>query len=191
MTRRVFWFDTETGGVNHETDALLQPSAIIEIDGKEVDSIDLKMRPLPGKKVHLEALQVQNRTMEDINSFGDPREAFSKFTRFIARHPKSKTDRYIMAGYNADFDCRFLNQWYRDITCGPYAYWDYLQFSPVDAIPILRAMRHYGILDLPDTKLSTVCAHFGIEINAHDSMSDIRATRELTNMLMERIKSNW
>lgn len=191
MSKEVLWFDCETGGTDSAKDALLQLSAIIEIDGKEVDFIDLKMKPLKGKNVSSKALEVQGRTMQDVNSFDDPLACFSRFRKFLARRPASKANRYIMGGYNAEFDCRFVEQWYKDITGGPYAYWDYLQFSPIDAIPILRAMRHYGIIDLPDTKLKTVCDHFGIEIQAHDSMSDIRATRELTNMLMERIKKNF
>lgn len=37
---------------------------------------------------------------------------------------------------------------------------------------------------LPNRKLGTVCAHFGIEMDkAHDALSDIRATREVAKSL--------
>jgi DNA polymerase-3 subunit epsilon len=187
----VIWIDCETGGTDEKVHALVQLSAIIEIDGKIVDEIDLKMKPFDKKIVEPKALEVQGRTMADIASFEDPRVCFERFRKFLARRPASKQNRYIMAGYNADFDCRFISEWYKDLSGGPYAYWDYMQFSPVDPIGILRAMRHYGIIDTPDTKLGTMCKYFGIELDAHDSMNDIRATRELTNMLMNKIKSNW
>ena len=191
MSREVIWTDCETGGVDENVCALVQLSAIIEIDGEMVDEIDLKMKPVPGKKIEAKALELQGRTMADIAAFEDPRACFDRFRKFLARRPASKQNRYIMGGYNADFDCRFISEWYKDMSGGSYAYWDYLQFSPVDPIGILRAMRHYGIIDIPDTKLGTVCKYFNIELDAHDSMSDIRATRTLTNLLMARVKEGW
>ena len=59
LDQKTIWIDCETGGTNDKTDALVQLSAIIEMGGEVVDSIDLKMRPLPGKKVSEEALKVQ------------------------------------------------------------------------------------------------------------------------------------
>lgn len=187
----ILWVDTETGGVDEKKHALVQLSAIIEIDGKEIDSIDLKMKQYGNKTIEQKALQVQNRTIEDIATFDDPIECFNKFKKFLARRPASKQNRYIMAGYNADFDCRFISEWYKDITGGPFEYWDYMQFSPIDILPTLRAMRHYGIISSIDTRLETMCKLFGIELNAHDSMSDIRATMNLTNFVYKKLFQNW
>ena len=180
--KKLLWFDTETGGTNEKTDALIQLSAIIEIDDIVVEEINLKMRPIDGKLVNDEAIRVHGITTEMINGYQSPIAAHREFESFLSRYNElpNKTNRYIMAGYNPDFDCRFLNQWYQDITGGPYDYWKHLQFSPIDVLPVLRAMRYEGIIKIPDTKLETVCKYFGIEIKAHDAMSDIRATRELT-----------
>lgn len=180
--KKILWFDCETGGTDPKNDALIQLSALIEIGGKVVDQIDLKMKPLPKKNISHEAIEKHGMTLQDIAGFMHPHDAYDKFYKFLAGHgPKSKTDRYIMAGYNPQFDCDFVSQWFADVTGGPYAYWDYLQFSPLDVLPTLRAMRLAGIIDTPDTKLETMCKHFGIEIKAHDAMSDILATRELTH----------
>jgi DNA polymerase-3 subunit epsilon len=189
--KEILWIDCETGGTDSKIHALLQLSAIIEIDGKEVDSIDLKMKPVKGKIIEEKALEVQGRTMQDIESFDDPIECYMKFSRFLARRPPSKTNRYTMGGYSAEFDCRFVEQWFRDIAMNPYAYWKYMQFSPVDPLAILRALRHYSIIETENTKLETVCKYFGIEIKAHDSMSDIRATMQLTKIIMHRIGAGW
>jgi DNA polymerase III epsilon subunit-like protein len=50
-------------------------------------------------------------------------------------------------------------------------------------------MDYAGKIDLPDYKLSTVCAHYGIDIKAHEALSDIQATRELTLKLIGEVMS--
>jgi DNA polymerase-3 subunit epsilon len=188
---KLLWIDCETGGTEEKTDALLQLSAIIEINNEVVDTIDLKMKPFGKKVVTPEALKVQGRTMQDIAAFEDPRACYDRFYKFLQREPKSKTNRFIVAGYLAEFDLRFVKAWFDDLSGGPYAFWDYLQFSPIDVLPTLRAMRYAGIINEPDTKLETMCKHFGIEIKAHDSMSDIAATRELTKLVFGKLFSGW
>lgn len=191
--QKILWFDTETGGTDEKTDALIQLAAIVEVNGEVVDEIDLKMQALPGKKINNEAISKHGMTLEMISKFESPTSCMERFEKMLLKHNPypTKTGRYVMAGYNPDFDCRFLSQWYQDITAGPYAYWKHLQFSPIDVLPTLRAMRHAGVIDIPDTKLETVCAHLNITLNAHDALSDIRATRQLTHMIYGRIFSDW
>lgn len=187
----ILWTDCETGGTNHEKDALIQLSAIIEECGEVVEEIDLKIKPVEGKNVSLQALEVQGRKFSDLEKFIPYEEAYKKFNTFLSRNGKrvpTKLTRYIMGGYNGEFDCRFINEWYKDISGGPYEYWKYMQFSPIDLLPILRCLRHYRIISIPDTKLETCCNYFGIELKAHDSLSDIRATRQLTNEIMKILK---
>ena len=183
MCKKILWNDLETGGADSKKHAVLQIAAVIEIDGKIVDQFESKVRPFPGKIATDEALEVTGFTREEIETFPKPTEVMQRFDSFLARHGqrKNKAERYIMAGYNNGFDNDFLSQWYADITGGPYAYWDFLQFSPIDPLPICRAMRMAGIIDTPDTKLGTLCNYFGIPIKAHDALSDVLATRELTH----------
>jgi DNA polymerase III subunit epsilon len=190
---KILWFDVETGGTDEKTDALLQLSALVEINGEIVEEIDLKMQPLRGKLVKQDAIEKHGMTIETIKSFQVAHVCHTHFEAFLLRHNPNPTKpgRYIMAGYNPEFDCRFLSQWYQDITGGPYDYWKHLQFSPLDVLPTLRAMRYHGVLDLPDTKLETCCKHFGIEIKAHDALSDIKATRELTKLVFGKLFSGW
>jgi DNA polymerase III epsilon subunit-like protein len=197
MGHEVLWFDCETGGADDDNGpaskvyALTQVSAMIEIDGEIVDEIDLKMRPYGKRIVTPKALEIQGRTMEEVEAFELSVFCYEKFKKFLARRPAVKTNRYIMAGYNPDFDCKFIYEWFFDMSVGPYEFWKYMQFSPVDLLGILRAMRHFKIINIPDTKLKTVCDHFGVTISAHDSMSDIRATREVANLIMREIKDGW
>jgi DNA polymerase III epsilon subunit-like protein len=43
-------------------------------------------------------------------------------------------------------------------------------------------------LGLYGHKLVDVCRHFGISIDAHDALSDIRATRDLVQVLKNGLK---
>ena len=45
-----------------------------------------------------------------------------------------------------------------------------------------------GKIQTDNVKLETLCNNYGIKINAHDALSDIRATRELVKRMMEEIK---
>ncbi|MFW6244353.1 MAG: 3'-5' exonuclease [Fibrobacterota bacterium] len=193
MDKRILWFDVETGGTDEKTDALLQLAALIEINGEVVDEINLKMQPIKGKRITEKSIEKHGMTLDVISDFEFPHSCYGQFNRFLYKHNPTpvKTNRYIMAGYNADFDCRFLSQWYADISGGPFEYWKHCQFSPLDILPTLRAMRYAGVLKTEDTKLETVCNYFGIEIQAHDALSDIRATRELNKLVFGRLWTGW
>jgi len=194
---KILWFDSETGGVESKTDALIQLSAIIEINGKIVDEIDLKMKPLPKKLIHPKAIATHGMTLQDIAGFEDPYVAYRKFYAFLAGHgPKAKEDRYIMAGYKSEFDCNFVYQFFADINgitsserYNPY--WDYCQFKPIDCLSFVVAMHKAKLFEAENDKLGTICKVFGIEIKAHDALSDIRATRELTHKILGRLFTGW
>ena len=191
--KKILWIDTETGGTEPKTDALLQLAALIEVEGEIVDEINLKMQPFKNKVVSVDAIKTNGLSMEKIKTFEKPEKAYMHFYDFLSKHGKrkNKAERFVMAGYNSDFDCRFLSQWFEDISGGPYAYWDFLQFSPIDPLSTIRGMRYGGVIDIPNTMLETCCDYFGIKIDAHDALSDIRATRELTHIVFSRLWDGW
>lgn len=193
MSKAILFNDSETGGTEPKLHALLQLACIIERDGKIIETFEAKMKPVPGKTVTPEALKVNGYTLEQIATFEDPVDVYNRFRMFCARHGRKgdKENRFIMAGYCNQFDCDFLMEWHKDMSGGTYAYWDYLQMSPLDPLPTLRAMRYAGLLPTADTKLETVCKYFGIQIKAHDAMSDITATRELIHLLYGKLWTLW
>lgn len=191
--KKILWNDLETGGTDPQKNAVLQIAAVIEIDGKIVDQFESKVQPYPGRTVEPKALEVTGFTMQQVATFPSPFEVYQKFDAFLNKYGQrgNKAERFIMAGYNNQFDCDFLQQWFKDVSGGPYSYWDFLQMSPLDVLPTLRAMRLAGIIDTPDTKLETMCNHFGIEIKAHDALSDILATRELTKKVFRKLWTGY
>jgi DNA polymerase-3 subunit epsilon len=193
--KRILWVDTETTGTDPKVHGIVQIAAMVEIEGEIVDNFNVLIQPVKGKLINKEALDVHGYTIDDIRTFTKPQEAFNQFYLFLARNNpepiKAKTNRYIMGGKNMKFDCDFLSQWFFDITGGPYKYWDYCQFKGFDISSVLDAMVFAGILPLKDTTLGTVCEHFGIPLKAHDAMSDIMATRELTHLIYGRLFSGY
>lgn len=191
--KKIFWFDTETTGTDPKIHGIVQLAVLMEINNEIVDTFHAKMRILAGKKVDPKALEVTGFTHDEVTAqFENPFNVLDELYTFMAKHGTGfKEDRFIMAGYNADFDCNMLSQWFEDVTATKWEYWKYLQFSPIDVLPTLRAMRYAGIIDTPDTKLETMCKYFGIPINAHDALSDITATRELTKFVFEKLWTHW
>jgi DNA polymerase III subunit epsilon len=187
--KKILWNDLETGSTDPKTGAILQIAAVVEIDGEIVDQFESKIKPLPGKIVSDEALEINGISRNDLDSFPESITVYNQFRSMLNKYgPHGKQNRYTPAGYNNKFDLDFLCQWHLDITGKPYAFWDYLQFCPIDPLSTLQAMRFSGVLQgLADTKLETVCKYFGIEIKAHDALSDVFATRELSHMLFRKL----
>jgi len=177
----MLWIDTETTGTDPYRHGLVQVAGIIEIDGKEEASFDYFIKPFAQDVIEEEALQVNGISREDLQSFMSPDEGHRKlvdlFARFVNRYQKK--DKFIIAGYNSQFDVNFLHQFFlknKDVYFGSWAWWPSLDVSVI-AMQHLQDQR----MLFPNFKLETVASHMGIEVegNAHDALVDIRMTRDL------------
>jgi len=185
---KILWFDTETTGLNPDKNGIVQLSGIIEIDGCIVDDFNYKMRPFDGDEISQEALNIHGYSKDEIKSFEDPYsiriELISKLSKYCDKF--NKNDKYYPAGYNGKFDVDFLSSWFKK--CGDNYLGSWLNWRTIDPLPIINIMALKGKIVLQNHKLETVCNHFGIELKAHDAMSDIKATRELFLKLSEIVK---
>jgi DNA polymerase III epsilon subunit-like protein len=94
-----------------------------------------------------------------------------------------RQDKAVMLGYNVGFDERFLRAAFerqRDKYFGSWFFWPKVDVAGAVAREVLKRG-----LRLPNYKLETVCGHFGVKIDAHDALSDIKATVELWRRLEE------
>jgi len=98
-----------------------------------------------------------------------------------------KMDKFYPAGYNVRFDLDFLQSFFHK-RGNRYGTGSYQNWRAIDVMQYVHFMDYSGKLSLNDYKLKTVCEHFGIEIIAHDAMSDIRATRNLLKILLKNNK---
>lgn len=180
---KILYFDTETTGLNPEKHAMIQIAGILEIDGKEEARFDFTLRPFENDLIDDKALEVHGRTRDEIMTYPSPGDVYKDIVSFFSRYidkydPK---DKFYPAGYNVRFDLDFLSSFFRkngDVYFGSFCNW-----KAIDALPIMHFFDAMGYVHYENYKLETVCEKLGINIQAHDALSDIRATRELIKKL--------
>lgn len=184
--KKTLWLDTETTGTDPSRHAIIQFAALVEIDGKIVDEMNMYIRPQKGAIIEDAALAVSGIKRDELYSdaFLPHNDAYRVISLFLKLHVDTfdRNDKFYPAGFNVRFDIDFLQAMFKEFD--RYGLGSYINWRAIDPLPLLHMMDYSGRISLPDYKLSTVCAHFGIEINAHNALSDIRATRELTQKLM-------
>lgn len=175
---KLFWLDSETTGVNSQVNAIIQLSGIVEFDGQIIESFNSNIKPFPGAVIDEKALEVNKTKKEDLQSYPIHQVVYKNLITFLNKYvDKFDTkDKFILAGYNVGFDDGFLRAFFQmnnDRYYGSYFAW------PKIDVAHLVAEKYADGLRLPNFQLSTLCNHFCIPIEAHDSAGDIRATRDL------------
>ncbi|WP_410207450.1 exonuclease domain-containing protein [Fusobacterium sp.] len=179
---KILFIDTETGGLDSKRSALIQLSGVIRVDKKDVETFNYFIKPFKGAEVSEEALAVQKRTKEDFNDskFQSEEEVYRDFIKLLDKYidKYDRNDKFVVAGYNVSFDVRFLQEFFkRNNDNYLYSYLSKMELDPFRYIPFLQLCGKLPIL--PNNKLETWCSHFGIELDAHDSLNDIIATKDL------------
>lgn len=189
---KVLYFDVETTGTDAFKHDIVQLSGIVEIDGKVAHEFNINMQPRNWETIEPKALEVTGLTLETLKTYQSAEDGFAEFELIVAgrNHPWAvnrydKYDKFTPAGYNVGFDLQFLDQFFRKSGESYGSGW-MQNWRAIDGLPIVRFLEHCGCLPkMSDQKLGTLCNHFGIEIEAHDALSDIKATRNLLLKLRE------
>ena len=71
--------------------------------------------------------------------------------------------------------------------CEDKYFGSWIDFHKIDIQSIIQFLHLKGYIDLPNYRLETVANHFGIKIDSHDALSDIKATREIAYKLLPRV----
>lgn len=185
MRKKVFWMDTETSGLEPERYGLLTLAGLVEIDNEIKEEFIFKVKPFPTDLISEEALKINNINHEEIKAFNDPLELLLDlnilWNKYIDCY--DKYDKFIVAGYNVGFDVAFLESFFRKI--GNNYLYSYLSHKVIDILSLLRFLDYARILTFDSFKLSDVCNEFGMEIQAHDALSDIKATYEVAQKIKQ------
>jgi DNA polymerase-3 subunit epsilon len=180
---KVVWFDTETTGVDHKENGLVQLAAVYEESRKVLDTFEIKCKPFKGQIVTAEACKVHGFKINDLRTdpaFVDPLIAHAKFVEFLARRINKfdKGDKAYCGGQNITFDINFLSAWFEK--CGDGYLGSFLaRGKRLDVLSVVSLAEYAGLLKVDNFKLETLAAHFGVELKAHDALSDILAAREI------------
>jgi len=187
---KVLYFDCETTGLSPVNNDIIQLAGLIEFKGVVVDEFNFKIQPFSYENISEKALEVSGTTIEVLKTYLEPRKAYqqiiNKFSEYINKFDKE--DKFTPVGFNIGFDLEFLNQFF--IKNGDKYFGSWCNWRKVDPLAVLYYLDYAKKLnlDLPNFKLETVCQKLGIEIQAHDAMSDIKATRELSLKLIDYLE---
>lgn len=185
---KVLWFDLETSGLDPLKNGIIQFAALIEIDGEVKDTLDFTMNP-EGKEVSPEALALQHRTAEEVKTYRPALNVRLEIKAAFARHidPYNKGDKFIVGGFNVQFDIGFLEQLWKD--AGDTYLRSFLGPLVLDPFRVQGFMEWAGACPVPPRRnLETLCGAWGVEIgNAHNALADITATRALAYKMREKL----
>ena len=182
---KIFHFDVETTGTDPKEHDIVQLAYLVEIDGVDKEEGSLFMQPFDFDSISAEALTVNKLTIEQLRWFDNPRDVYSGVCKILSKYVDkyNRADKFHPAGYNVGFDCDFFKEWF--LKNGDVYYGSWFNWKQIDPLRVLYFMDGIGVISLPDYKLETVCAHYGIEIEAHEALSDIKATREIIRILKQ------
>lgn len=181
MKGKIFWFDVETTGLSASDNCLIQLAAVIEINGRVEDEIDILVSPPPNTIIEDDALKVHGRTKNEILEFQSPSSAHNELlyhlVPFIDKY--DKRDKFVPAGYFVNFDVQFLRSHFNNVNDKYFGSWFTSVSLDVSSF-VAESVIKLGTILPQDFKLSTICKHHNIkDFKAHDALADIKATREL------------
>lgn len=192
--KNIVFFDVETSGLDPQKHDIIQLAAVVmKTDGEIVESFEAKLE--------FDISQAQKKALE-INHYDEgvwkeealtSVEALDKFTVFIRKYADvERKSRYgksfrtcRMGAYNASFDMKFLEAWYKKHNKFMPA--DYQALDPMQ----LAIWNSYiqGQKGPASFKLSDVCKYYGVKLEgAHDALADVEATAKLAKALMREMQ---
>jgi len=186
---KVIWIDTETTGLDAGVHALVEIGFIIEVDGVEVEKFAFTLNPYSYNReieINSKALEINGKTIEELKLFDDSKRCFDWFMIVLGKHIDKfdKKDKYVIKGYNVEFDIGFIKDWFLDNGYEHFGSW--FSYKEVDVFALVKVLKDQNVFETENDKLLTLCKHFDIELNAHNALDDIVATKKLYTILTNK-----
>lgn len=192
---KFLWCDTETTGLEIYNAAPFEIGFIFvstqEVNGKqkkdETEKVyNLNPFDIPGIEYNEESGKIHGYTKDKIESFEKSSIIVKKITDFLEDCTNFyKNEKLFFCGYNANFDWKHLvslfNHHNLDFT-------KYFYPQILDVYEQVKKASSKKILPyLPNRKLVTIADYLHINLdNAHEALSDIKATREVAKSLAKK-----
>jgi len=185
---KLIYIDTETTGLDPRLCGMTEIACIVVEDGEQIDKKLLYINPNTYTKqinIEMQALELTNKTLDDLESYPTSKGQFDEFIAFLDKHidKYNKQDKFKIIGYNIGFDIEFLKQWFIDN--GHQYYGSYFDYKDIDVFALVKHLKLLNMFETENDKLSTLCKYFDIDIDAHNALSDIEATRDLYQVLTD------
>jgi DNA polymerase III epsilon subunit-like protein len=188
---RILIFDTETGGLDPATCGITQISAGVcdfTPDWSEyevISTFDALVRPIPHLLYEDKALEIQHRTLDELQNGLPIGKAFQGVHDLVENyfgHSKTCTP----YGVNVKFDIDFM-----DANAKRYNLRMPFNFAYRDICQWFRLLQDLGAHTQHRANLDTILAHYGIEIEEeqrHTAKGDVIATAEAIRFMMKDFK---
>ena len=169
-----------------KSECIAQEKETVTLDSdhyKQVlDKYDAEIQKLRVERelaVDPKALEVNGITIEQLESYPDPDIVFTNLKAVFNRHINQydRNDKFIPVAHNGKFDMDFLSAFFQKNNDPYFGAW--ISWNLIDTLAIARYLFLMSNIPIDNFKLETLCKYFGIPLEAHDSMNDIVATREL------------
>lgn len=192
---KLFFCDTETGGLwPKETIGIVQIAGSIYVDGGFQEDLNIYIKPFPGEIITEGAEKTHGHSLESIEKddrFIEPQSAFivleNTFKQYV--DPYDSNDKFHFVGFNAKFDYEFLQSWFKKNDSKYFGSW--FHWPPIDVMNlmavVLRKERHL----LENFRQITIANYLEVDLveeeNFHDAYFDIRITKKLYDIAIERL----
>lgn len=173
--------DTETGGLNPETDALLSVGLVDWRDGLVTRQAEILI-DAEGLACSPKALEVNGIDIDAHHAYSVTRAEAARLIRDFA----APMGRPWLAGHNAQFDIGFVRRLFT-----PETLRQTFSHRVLDTLQILAFLEHAGLIPPGIGKLDQAISYFGIEMpegKRHTALADALATAELYTHLLGTIR---
>lgn len=184
------FFDVETTGLNTQECAITQLSGMVERNDEVVEEFNFRMAPHAGAEINQEALEVTGLTLEEIQSYPNPKDQFKKFRRLLEKY----VDRYnprqkmLLVGYNnRQFDDQVLRAFFS--RNGDKFFGSYFWSNSLDVLVLAGEYLTFRRPNMKNFKLATVADELGLtpqSENYHDALFDVKVTRAIYEIVTGR-----
>lgn len=171
---RIIFFDTETSGLEHETNRITEIAALcLEKDSSSSESDDFVILP-DNIEMSENSVKITGITREFLKENGiSESEAFEHF----AEHYEGKKGRTLFIAHNAQFDLMFLIDAFERIGKTLPE-----NFGVIDTLTVFRDRKDYS------HKLSDAIGYYHIKDveNSHRAIDDVNALKEVFFAMAEQ-----
>jgi DNA polymerase-3 subunit epsilon len=184
MMKRIF-VDTETGGLDCDTDALLDVCMRKET-GEE---LQFYLEPAKGLIIHQEALAINKI---DLNKLRDEGKLIEEDYACQLIYDFLAGENCIWIGYNVNFDLEFIKKLFKR---------NFLSYPSqigsrynLDLFSVCIFLKDTGKITPVNLKLDTLKEYFCIKMNggvSHTAKADVYTTQKLYETLNERFFHKW
>jgi DNA polymerase-3 subunit alpha len=170
------YLDVETTGLSSSVNEIVQLACVPLIDGKLGAHFNEFCQPTNWNSIDQKSIEIHGITVDQMKTFQSPYEMLDKFISYVNQFGI----KFVIAGYNSNFDKAFLGALFaRNGRSKEYSRLFLNEVRDVHA----RAKAVKDKLQSNKLKLVNLAEEFGIEIKAHDALSDIQATIEVDRRL--------